>query len=214
MKKASLGDRLTPLIERIEKLSTVQRLLIYLGTFLLLIGGFVYLSYMPKFQRLGELETQYQELETKLAKARRAARELPKLRKELAAAEARFQTVQRALPEKEEIPSLLASISQSGRDVGLDFRLFQPKAEVNRDFYAEIPVSISVQGAYHSVGLFFDRVAHLPRIVNVYDITMRPLGGAEVKGGAVLETACTATTYKFVEAKAAKPAPKGRRRGK
>ena len=212
MKKGSLGDKLTPVIERIEKLSSVQRLLIYLGTFLLLIGGFVYFSYMPKYEQIGGLETTYQDLENKLAKARKDARELPKLRKELAEAEEKFKTVQRALPEKEEIPSLLASISQSGRDVGLEFLLFQPKTEVNRDFYAEIPVSVRVSGSYHGVGLFFDRVAHLPRIVNIFDITMKPLGGKGAKGGNTLETVCTATTYKFVEA--APPAKAKKARGR
>ena len=207
MKKVSLGEKLTPVIERIEKLSTVQRLLIYVGTFLLLVGGFVYFSYMPKYQRLTELETEFQELETKLNKARKTARDLPKLRKELAQAEARFKTVQRALPEKEEIPSLLSSISQSGHDVGLAFLLFQPKAEVNRDFYAEIPVDVRVQGSYHSVALFFDRVAHLPRIVNIFDVTMVP-EKAQKGPQSNLVTSCTATTYKFVDApesKAKKP---------
>jgi len=198
MNKISLGDKLIPVIEKIEKLSTLHRLLIYAGTFLLLIGGFVYLSYMPKFQRLTELETEFNELDAKLVSARKTASQLPKLRKELAEAEVRFNTVQRALPEKEEIPSLLDTVSQSGRDVGLEFLLFEPKTEVNRDFYAEIPVSIRVQGSYHGIGLFLDRVAHLPRIVNIFDISMAP--GATKKGSAgSLVTSCTATTYKFIE---------------
>ena len=213
MKKVSIGEKLTPIIERIEKLSTVQRLLIYVGTFLLLVGGFVYFSYMPKYQRLGELETEYQELETKLNKARKTAKDLPKLRKELALAEARFKTVQRALPEKEEIPSLLSSISQSGHDVGLSFLLFQPKAEANRDFYAEIPVDVRVQGSYHSVALFFDRVAHLPRIVNIFDVTMVP-EKAQKGPHSNLVTSCTATTYKFVDAPPPKAKKKPTSRGK
>jgi type IV pilus assembly protein PilO len=198
MKKNSLGDKLTPVIERIEKLSRAQRVLIYVCTFLLLCGGFGYFSYWPKFQRLEELNTEFQELDNKLMIARKTATQLPKLRQELAEAEARFKTVQRALPEKEEIPSLLTSVSQSGRDLGLEFLLFEPKAEVNREFYAEIPVSIRVQGSYHGVGLFLDRVAHLPRIVNILDINMAP-GAKKTGTGGGLVTSCTATTYKFVE---------------
>jgi type IV pilus assembly protein PilO len=198
MKKSSLGDKLTPVIEKVEKLSTVQRILIYVGTFLLLVGGVGYFSYWPKYQRLDELKTEFEELDAKLTSARNAAKQLPKLRQELAEAEDRFKTVQRALPENEEIPSLLTSVSQSGRDVGLEFLLFEPKAEVNREFYAEIPVAIRVQGSYHGVGLFLDRVAHLPRIVNVFNIDMTP--GAEKRGpGGNLVTSCTATTYKFVD---------------
>ncbi len=199
MKTSSLGDKLTPVIEKVEKLSTVQRILIYAGTFLLLVGGFAYFSYWPKFQRLSELKTEFEELDAKLTIARKTATQLPRLRQELAGAESRFKTVQRALPEKEEIPSLLTSVSQSGRDVGLEFLLFQPKPEANKEFYAEIPVAIRVQGSYHSVGLFLDRVAHLPRIVNVFDIHMAP-GGDKKESAGNLVTSCTATTYKFVEA--------------
>ena len=199
MKKASFSDKLTPLVERIQKLTTLQRVLICVLTIVLLVGSFVYFSYMPKYEQLQALETEYQDLETKLVQARNAARQLPALKKELAAAEVRFNTVQRALPEKEEIPSLLASISRSGSEVGLDFLLFQPKAEASREFYAEIPVDIRVQGSFHSVGLFFDRVAHLPRIVNIMDVTMVP-GNASKGPYSNLVTSCTATTYKFVEA--------------
>ncbi len=199
MKKASFSETLTPVVERIQRLTTLQRVLIYVLTIVLLVGSFVYFSFMPKYERLQALETEYQDLEAKLVQARNAARQLPALKKELAAAEVRFNTVQRALPENEEIPSLLASISRSGSEVGLDFLLFQPKAEASREFYAEIPVDIRVQGSFHSVGLFFDRVAHLPRIVNILDVTMVPEKAS--KGPySNLVTSCTATTYKFVEA--------------
>ena len=212
MKISSFGDKLAPLVERIQKLTMTQRILIYVGALVLMIGGFVYFSYMPKYEQISQLETECQDLESKLTKARHTARKLPELRKELAAAEARFNTVQRALPEKQEIPSLLANISKSGNEVGLGFLLFQPKAEVNHDFYADIPVDIRVQGSYHSVGLFFDRVASLSRIVNIMDVTMVPEKAS--KGSySNLVTSCTATTYKFIEAPppdAKKPSPRGK----
>jgi type IV pilus assembly protein PilO len=90
----------------------------------------------------------------------------------------------------------LSSISQSGRDAGLDFLLFQPQAEKNKDFYAEIPVSIKITGNYHNVALFFDKVARLSRIVNIDDIKM-----TSTKGNANLITSCKAVTYRFVEKK-------------
>lgn len=198
MKQTSLGDKLTPAFDRIGNLSKLQLILICVGTCILLLGLFGFLSYWPKFQRQTELETELQELETKLMIARRTAAQLPKLRKELDSVTVSFKAVQRALPETEEIPSLLASVSQCGRDVGLEFLLFEPKAEVSREFYAEIPVSIRVQGDYHSVGLFLDRVSRLPRIVNVFDLDMAP-GGNSKRPGRALVTSCTATTYKFIE---------------
>ncbi len=100
----------------------------------------------------------------------------------------------KALPDKKEIPSLLTNITESGKDAGLEFLLFQPKPEINKDFYAEIPVSIKVAGNYHNVGLFFDKVSRLSRIVNIKDIVM-----ATTREGKGLNTSCTAVTYRFVE---------------
>jgi type IV pilus assembly protein PilO len=110
------------------------------------------------------------------------------------AAESRFKLVMKSLPEKEEIPSLLSNISLSGQDAGLEFVLFQPKKEVKKDFYAEIPVAIKVTGKYHNVALFFDKVARLPRVVNIRNIMMTP-----GKGNEKLSTGCTAVTYKFID---------------
>ena len=107
-----------------------------------------------------------------------------------------FKIVTKKLPEKKEIPALLSSVSQSGRDAGLEFLLFQPESEINQDFYAEIPVSMRVAGSYHNVALFFDKVARLSRIVNIDDIKM-----ASTKGNMDLITSCKAVTYRFVETK-------------
>lgn len=126
--------------------------------------------------------------------------------------------VKKALPEKEDIPSLLAGISQSGQDSGLEFVLFQPNAEVLQDFYAEIPVSINVTGEYHNVAAFFDRVSRLSRIVDIKDIEMTPVsdlktvrkssaGSSQAVPANILSTRCTAVTYKFVEKAPQQPAP-------
>ena len=120
-------------------------------------------------------------------------------------AEDDFNLSRKALPDKEEIPLLLTSVSQFGHDAGLEFILFEPKPEVPKEFYAEIPVSITVAGTYHHVGTFFDRVSNLNRIVNIKDIRMAPPGKdakTSISSGDItrLITSCTAVTYKFVEA--------------
>jgi type IV pilus assembly protein PilO len=89
-------------------------------------------------------------------------------------AEEQFKIVMRALPEKEEIPTLLTGISKAGKSSGLNFILFQPMPEVKKDFYAEIPVAMEVTGDYHGVAMFFENVAGLNRIVNIRNISMTP----------------------------------------
>jgi type IV pilus assembly protein PilO len=190
----SSPSKLEAFFESIEKLSKAQRILISVGVFAVIIGLFVYLLYMPKFSDIDRLDKKLQTLEKKLASAKRNAASLKKFQAKMKEAEAQFKAAMRALPEKGEIPSLLTHISKSGHDVGLDFLLFEPKPEIRKEFYAEIPVAINVKGGYHDMAMFFDRVARLSRIVNVKNITM----GRE-REGEDLNTRCTAVTYKFVE---------------
>ena len=193
MKKISLPiEKLDPLFEKVGKLTQTQRILIYAGVFVILLGGFIYFSYLPKLNKIDKLGKEYKKLEQKLASAKKSAAELEGYRKKMQAAQDEYDLAKKKLPEKEEIPSLLANISQSGQDVGLDFLLFEPKPEIMKDFYSEIPVSIQVKGNYHNVALFFDKVGKLSRIVNIKDIKMAP-----VKGKDEINTSCTAVTYKF-----------------
>ncbi len=182
---------------KIEELSKVQRILIFSGVFIAIIAIFVFLLYKPKLAQISNLKNQLKKLEQKLVVAKKNAADLKKFQKKMQEAEVQFKTAMRALPEKEEIPSLLTSISRSGQDVGLEFLLFEPKSEVRKEFYAEIPVAMQVKGGYHDLAIFFDKVARLSRIVNIKNIEM-----GRDKDSTDLNTSCTAVTYKFVE-----PAP-------
>lgn len=195
-KKGSSGKSLDPFFEKLKKLSKVQRILLYVFPFLIVIGVFVGLLFYPKFTTIGQLKSEHKQLENDLRIASQKATRLNKLRKELAAAQEEFKIAGQALPEKEEIPSLLAGISQSGQDSGLEFLLFQPQPEVRKDFYAELPLALTVQGNYHNMGSFLDSVSNLSRIVNINNVEMKPTG----KDTTELSMSCTAVTYKFIEA--------------
>lgn len=208
-----------PLFEKIEKLSKVQRILICSGIFLVIIGSFVYFSYLPKIKTQKNLNKEIQNLEKKLTIARKNARDLKKYQNKIKDAKSKFKEVMLSLPEKEEIPSLISAISASGQESGLEFLLFQPKGENRKDFYAEIPVSIQVTGNFHNIVLFFDKVARLSRIVNVRDIKISRVeskGKSKTSDSSKLSTSCTAVTYKFIEpvSKKKKPGKKGRKRKK
>lgn len=183
-------------IDKIGKLSKRYKILLCLGLFVLLVGPFVYFSFVPKTSKISVLKKEHTTLETRLAKAKAKANQLKHYQAKLKEAEMEFKIVTKKLPEKKEIPNLLSSISQSGRDAGLEFLLFQPAPEKIEDFYAEIPVSIKVIGSYHNVALFFDKVSRLSRIVNIDDIHM-----ISTKGNMDLITSCKAITYRFVETK-------------
>lgn len=100
------------------------------------------------------------------------------------------------LPNEREIPELLRRISSIGKKIGLEFLLFQPLPEVPREFYADVPVKLKIEGSFHEVATFFDRIGKLNRIVNIRDITMgSPI---ERSGKIILTTDGTAVTYRFL----------------
>ena len=185
---------LAPAIEWVEARTKLQRVLLYTSAIVLLVGSFAYFAYLPKHKEIGKLESEYKELAEKLDKARNTAQKLNYYRTKMKAAEAQFNIVMKALPEKKEIPALLDNISQAARDAGLDITKFQPNAEKAKEFYAEVPISINVSGNYHNVAMFFDKISNLPRIVTIDSVKMSP-----DKEGVKLSASCTAVTYKFIE---------------
>ena len=211
MDKKGLAKSIEPFFEKVEKLSKLQRILISTGFFTLLAGFFIYFLLWPKFEKINSLRADLKEIEKKLTTAKRNAADLNKFQAKMKEAEAQFNMAMKKLPEKEEIPSLLTSISDSGQQVGLDFLLFEPKPEKPKEFYAEIPVAMSIKADYHNLAIFFDQVARLSRIVNIRDIRIGLTKGKDTKE---LSTKCTAVTYKFIETPPKKKSKKKKRKRK
>ncbi len=201
--KEALGKKTgSEILEKIESLALWQRVAIVAAVVLVLFGATTWLVYLPMYDEITELDNKLLGLEKKLATAKINAAELEKFQAKMQEAEAQFKIAMRALPEKEEIPSLLTNVSKSGQDVGLEFLLFEPKPETKKEFYAEIPVAMNIRGDYHNLAIFFDKVARMSRIVNINNITINR--GKELRD---LNTSCTAVTYKFVEPPPEKTAP-------
>ncbi len=102
----------------------------------------------------------------------------------------------RQLPGKTEVPSLLVDISQTGLGAGLEEKLFQPTGEVQKDFYAELPIKLRYTGSYHELGKFVSGIAALPRIVTLHDIDIKP---AEKDSTTSLTLDVTAKTYRYLD---------------
>ena len=197
-------EKLEPFFDRLSKLGTLQRILICVGSYAILVAPFVWFSYLPKLDTIDTLSDELEQLERRLQVAKRKAAQYKKMMALLKEARGNFEIAKKKLPQTKEIPNLLANITASGQTSGLSFLLFEPRSEVRKDFYAEIPVAIRVQGNYKSVAFFFERLSRLSRIVNIRNIKMRP----DEESGA-LYTECTAVTYRFIEA-----APQKGKKGK
>ncbi|WP_373499384.1 type 4a pilus biogenesis protein PilO [Desulfococcus sp.] len=191
-----------PYLEKIGKFSKTQRIVICLVTLALIIAPVIYFVYIPKHDKISGLRKEYEGLSTELAQFKQKAKELNKYRAEAKAIEADFDNARMALPESEEIPSLLKGISRAGQDAGLVFLQFKPQREKQFGFYAEIPVSMTFKGSYHEVLDFFYRVSSLSRIVSIRDIEIHATNERKRKGNIdwkELDVSCSSVTYKFVD---------------
>ena len=139
------------LIEKVEKIKMSYRVLILVGVLGLLITVFMFLVYNPKTAEISKINKAISKLDRQIKAARARAKHADKFKAELAMVDAQFKEALKLLPNKREIPHLLESISKQGSNSNLEFRLFSPKPERQRNFYVEIPVSVEVRGEYHDV---------------------------------------------------------------
>lgn len=148
---------------------------------------------------LERAEAEEQTLRTTFESKQRKAANYDAYRAQLAQMEQSFGTMLRQLPGETEIPSLIVDISQTGLAAGLQEKLFQPQPEVQRDFYAEKPIKISLSGGYHEIANFVSGVAALPRIVTLHDIVITP-DQRETYNRLTMEV--TAKTYRYLDQEA------------
>ena len=157
---------------------------------------FVVKEEMPLLERAQRDEI---DLRTQFEDRQRKAANFDAYRSQLAEIERDFGAMLRQLPGKTEVPSLLVDISQTGLGAGLEERLFQPTGEIQRDFYAELPIRLRYTGSYHELGNFVSGIAALPRIVTLHDITIRPLTNTAPDE---LSLEVTAKTYRYLDEEA------------
>ena len=186
----------------LAKVPAKQKAILAVLFCLLVVVGYYYLYYQEASAQVASLESTLANLRSKIKEQEVIAGNLKSFQDEVRRLEAQLSVLLEQLPNSAEIPSLLKSVSDLGKESGLEFIRFAPGGEAKKEFYAEIPVMISVTGDYHSFALFADKVRHYPRIVNLSNIAFtapKPAGD-----NLVLETInCTATTYRFLEQAAA-----------
>jgi type IV pilus assembly protein PilO len=183
------------IILRQKPLIKVLILVVILGA---IIGFYWQFLYRPVLAEIRTIEPELNQLKGELALKKEIVKGKPRYLAELEETRAKLYLALKQLPDKSEIPSLLENVSSLGTAAGLQFKLFKPMPEVAKNFYAEIPVDIQLEGKYRDIVTFFDNVSKMPRIVNIMNITI----GSPKKdpsGGIMVSTSCNAITYKFIE---------------
>lgn len=197
--------------EQIDKLAKVPkpiRLGAVVAVLLLVAGGYYLLSFQPKRQHVGELRASAQQLQRQLNNVRAVATNVGAFEQEVAGLERDLAKALKQLPDSKQFEDLLQDISTAGKQVGVQIKSIQREPEVPHDFYAEVPFRIELEGGYHDLARFFERVGRLPRIVNIGRLEVKV--GSEGRRGTNLKIDGTATTFRFLsdEDRSASTAPR------
>jgi type IV pilus assembly protein PilO len=235
-------------INDIKKLSPQAKALIII--LIIFIIGYLYYFYFlsDAMEKKTNLDKQLEDIQGQIREKEKIAMQVNKYKTDVAALKENYKVALQKLPDQREIPGLFHSVAMAGRDAGIEFLLFEPKAAVPKTldkqiskeepkaaallkpsdqrqteqkpaatvtktadgkkpatpelepFYEEMPVGVMVTGSFQNIVYFFEKVAKLPRIINISDISMGER--KDVKGrGYVITTSCTIKTYMFVDKK-------------
>jgi type IV pilus assembly protein PilO len=144
--------------------------------------------------QLGKLR---QEIDRGLATAKR----LPEFRQEVASLEAQLERLRTVLPEEQDVAELLRRVQGMATQSNLAILGFTPHAVAKKQLHAEWPIGLKLEGNYHDLGSFLERVSKFPRIINVADIKIQSQTGQT--DGSTITAECTATTFVLLDQKEA-----------
>lgn len=158
----------------------------------LLLGGW-WFDWKSQFEDLDGKRQEEAKLRQEYLDKKKLAVNLEEHRTQLAEVDKSFGALLKQLPNKAEMEDLLVDINQAGLGRGLQFELFKPGRETIRDFYAEMPITLKINGSYHDLGAFAADVAKLSRIVALTNLAVAPDKGGQLKMNA------TAMTYRYLD---------------
>lgn len=179
------------------KISKGQRFTLYALVVLILVGGYVYLMYLPKEREFDKLVQDRNDKEVRLRRMPIQERNQERLEREISEMENRLLNARMQLSKEKEIPDLLRDIDSKGKESNIDFLYFKPQPIVTREFYREIPIVLNVKGGFHNVALFLNKLAGLPRLISVSNIKM--YGVSEKGENVTINAEMIAKSYMCVE---------------
>jgi type IV pilus assembly protein PilO len=163
-------------------------------------GVFFYYYEMPVHAEMAGRETQLKSLRGDITMGLTTAKKLPEFRAQVTDLEARLANLKAILPEEKDAADLLNRMQTVAVQSSMTIKGFKPSPTVTKQMHAEWPIALELEGTYHNLAIFFDRVGKFTRIVNItgLDIKTRP---ADNK--ATITATCVATTFVLLD----KPAP-------
>lgn len=189
--------------EKLEQLAKIPKSIRLAVVCLVLVGvgaAYWFFSYAPIGEQRQELALRSQELQRNLNNARTVAANVPEFEAEVTGLERDLQLALKQLPNRKQFEDLLRDISTAGKKVGVTIKTIDRDKEIPRQFYAEVPFKLEIEGSYHDLARFFEMVANLPRIVNVGGLKLEV--ASENTQATRLKVTGKAKTYRFLSEEA------------
>lgn len=150
------------------------KVVVLVGWFLMLLLAGWWFVWNDQLTELDAKQKERELLKQQFLEKKRQAVNLDLYKQQLAEIDRSFGALLKQLPNKSEIEALLIEVNQAGLGRGLQFELFRPEQEQLKDFYAELPIAVKINGSYHDFGAFAADIAKLPRIVTLNNISIQP----------------------------------------
>ena len=184
------------ILDKFAKLPTAARVGVIVSVAIVVVGLYYFLVYQKLSTQRENLSLEETKLQRRLSEVRSIAANISAFEAEITELEIQLNAALRQLPNQKQLEVLLTDISNLGKTAGIEIRSFRREDERIHDFYAEVPISIELEGRYHDIARFFDLMSKLPRIVNMGAIKMDV--GSETMEETRLKVSGTATTFRFV----------------
>ena len=164
------------------------------------VGAFYYLYVMPMQAEMAAREQRLAGLRADINKGMATATKLAEFRAQVADLEAQLERLRPVLPEQKDVADLLRRIQTLATQSNLSIKGFKPMATATKQLHVEWPIALQLDGTYHNLGMFFDRISKFSRIINVGNIDIRAKDKPDANSTMTAE--CTATTFVLLEQKA------------
>jgi type IV pilus assembly protein PilO len=170
-------------------------------------GAYYYFLEMPAQARIAARTGELDKIRARLDKGLATARQLPEFRRDVSDLKSRLDSLRPILPEEKDAADLLRRVHTLAVESNLTIRGFKPQAITTRELHAEWPISLEIEGTYHNLGMFLDRVSKFPRIINVSGLAIAGRPEAHESNNTIA-VSCTATTFVLLDPTALAAAPK------
>ncbi len=170
------------------------------------IGAFYYYYEQPVRTDMSTRQSQLASLRADIAKGNETAKRLPAFKAQVGDLEARLGSLKSVLPAEKDAADLLRRLQTVATQSNLTITSFKPSVTINKQLHAEWPITLQLEGTYHNLASFFDKVGKFTRIVNINALDVR--GKDRPDPNASITATCVATTFVlFDKPAAAKPQP-------